>query len=209
MLIRTLSRADEMAKTMSAQFPVKPTVNDLAATATAAMKERGPAPVHLWNPPFCGNIDMRIAKDGTWFHEGGPITRPAMVKLFSSILRKEGDAYFLVTPVEKVGITVEDAPFVAQNMEVEGSGDTQVLRFETHIGESATAGPENPIRVEIRNGEPAPYVTVRADLEAKIDRKTFYRMVDVAEEQDIDGTAWFGVRSSGVFFPMIPAADLA
>ncbi|TCL00620.1 hypothetical protein BXY66_3267 [Shimia isoporae] len=198
-----------MAKTMSAQFPVKPTVNDLAATATAAMKERGPAPVHLWNPPFCGNIDMRIAKDGTWFHEGGPITRPAMVKLFSSILRKEGDAYFLVTPVEKVGITVEDAPFVAQNMEVEGSGDTQVLRFETHIGESATAGPENPIRVEIRNGEPAPYVTVRADLEAKIDRKTFYRMVDVAEEQDIDGTAWFGVRSSGVFFPMIPAADLA
>lgn len=209
MLTRTLARADEMAKTMSAQIPVKPNINDLTATASAAVKERGPAPVHLWNPPFCGDIDMRIARDGTWFHEGGPITRPAMVKLFSSILRKDGDAYFLVTPVEKVGITVEDVPFVAQDMDVTGSGDNQQLTFTTHIGETATAGPENPIRVEITNGEPAPYVTIRANLEARIDRKTFYRMVDLGEEQVIDGTAWFGVRSSGTFFPMIPAEDLA
>jgi len=209
MLTRTLSRTDEMAKAMSAQIPVKPTINDLTATATAAVKERGPAPVHLWNPPFCGDIDMRIARDGTWFHEGGPITRPAMVKLFSSILRKDGDAYFLVTPVEKVGITVEDAPFVAQDMEVTGQGDDQHLTFTTHIGETAAAGPDNPIRVDTTDDAPAPYVTIRANLEAKIDRKTFYRMVDLGEEQQINGTAWFGVRSSGVFFPMIPTADLA
>lgn len=209
MLTRTLARADEMAKTMSAQIPVKPNLNDLTATAGAAVKDRGPAPVHLWNPPFCGDIDMRIARDGTWFHEGGPITRPAMVKLFSSILRKDGDAYFLVTPVEKVGITVEDAPFVAQDMTVSGSGTDQTLTFTTHIGETATAGPDTPIRVEIKDGEPAPYVTIRANLEARIDRKTFYRMVDLGEEQEINGTAWFGVRSCGTFFPIIPADDLA
>lgn len=208
MLTVTLSRADEMAKTMSAQIPVKPSVNDLAATATAAVKQRGPAPVHLWNPPFCGNIDMRIARDGTWYHEGGPITRPAMVKLFSSILRKDGDAYFLVTPVEKVGIIVEDAPFVAQDFTVAGSGADQTLTFETHIGETATAGPDNPIRVDITGEDPAPYVTIRANLEAKIDRKTFYRMVELGEEQTIESTNWFGVRSCGVFFPMIPASDL-
>lgn len=209
MLIRTLSRADEMAKTMSAQIPVKPNLNDLTASAGAAVKERGPAPVHLWNPPFCGDIDMRIARDGTWYHEGGPITRPAMVRLFSSILRKDGDAFFLVTPIEKVGITVEDAPFVAQDFTVSGSGTGQTLTFETHIGETASAGPDNPIRVDLSGNEPAPYVTIRANLEAKIDRKTFYRLVELGEEQSVDGTDWFGVHSGGVFFPMIPSAELA
>ncbi|MGR3712662.1 MAG: DUF1285 domain-containing protein [Shimia sp.] len=195
---------------MSAQFPVKPDAKGLAASAQAAMKSRGPAPVHLWNPPYCGDLDIRIARDGTWFHEGGPITRPAMVKLFSSILRKDGDAYFLVTPVEKVSITVEDAPFVAQTLEVTGTGADQLLTFETHIGETATAGPDNPIRVvrDAQTGGPAPYVVIRANLEALIDRKTFYRLVDLGEEETVDGETWFGVRSSGVFFPMILADDL-
>nr|WP_240722507.1 DUF1285 domain-containing protein [Poseidonocella sp. HB161398] len=166
------------------------------ASASRASK-KGPPPVHLWNPPFCGDIDMRIARDGTWFYMGTPIGRPAMVKLFSSILKKEGDAYFLVTPVEKVGIQVDDAPFVAVDFAVSGEGADQVLTFTTHVGDVVAAGPDNPIRVEMgEDGEPAPYVHVRAGLEALIDRKSFYRLVELGEEQD----GWFGLRSGGAFF---------
>jgi len=164
-------------------------------------------PVHKWNPPFLGDIDMRIARDGTWYYLGAPIKRPAMVKLFSSILRKDGDDYVLVTPVEKVGITVEDAPFVATDFEVSGEGEAQVLRFQTHVGDEAVAGPDHPIRVAIDpdSGEPSPYVLVRANLEALIDRKSFYRLVELGTEREIDGEGWFGVWSSGAFFPIAPA----
>ncbi len=153
---------------------------------------------------------MEIRRDGTWFYLGTPIGRPALVKLFSSILRRDGDAYFLVTPVEKVGIRVEDAPFVAVDAEVSGEGAAQTLTFTTHVGDSVTAGPEHPIRVErdAGTGEPSPYVLVRSNLEALIDRKSFYRMIDLCVLERVAGTDWFGLRSSGVFFPMIPSAGL-
>ncbi len=164
-------------------------------------------PVHLWNPPFCGDLDMRIARDGTWFYLGTPIGRPELVKLFSSIIRKDGDDYFLVTPVEKVGITVDDAPFVAVDFEREGDG----LRFVTQVGDSVVAGPDHPIRVhrDPETGEPSPYVLIRANLEALIDRKSFYRLVELGEEEMVDDVMWFGVRSAGAFFPIIPAAELS
>lgn len=187
-----------------------PTADGLAAAASSAAR-RGPPPVHLWNPPFCGDLDMRIARDGTWFYLGTPIGRPALVRLFSSILKREGDRYFLVTPVEKVGITVDDAPFVAVDFTAEGEGRDQTLTFETQVEDRVTAGPEHPIRVvrDPATGGPAPYVLVRRDLEALIDRKSFYRLVDLGQEETVDGTAQFGVWSGGAFFPIIPAADLA
>ena len=133
-----------------------------------------------------------------------------MVTLFSTILLREGDDYFLVTPVEKVGITVDDAPFVAVDVEAEGAGQDQTLRFETNVGDHVTAGPEHPIRVERdpETGEPAPYVLVRANLEALIDRKSFYRLVEIGNHQICDGQSWFGVRSCGAFFPIIPSSEL-
>lgn len=163
---------------------------------------KGPPPVHLWNPPFCGDIDMRIARDGTWFYNGTPIGRPEMVRLFSGILKREGDAYFLVTPVEKVGIVVDDAPFVAVDFAVVSEG----LAFVTQVGDRVVAGPDHPIRVErdADTGEPSPYVLIRRDLWALIDRKSFYRLVDLGE---VAGE-WFGVRSGGAFFPLIAVAEL-
>ena len=197
-----------MAKSMTGQKIVTPSAESLASSARAAAKEgkKGAPPVHLWNPPFCGDLDMRIARDGTWFYMGTPIGRPELVKLFSSIIRKDGEDYFLVTPVEKVGITVDDAPFVALDFEREGND----LRFETHVGDSVMAGPDHPIRV-VRDpitGEPSPYVVVRTNLEALIDRKSFYRLVDIGENETVDGVDWFGVRSGGAFFPIIPTAEL-
>jgi len=192
-----------------AQKNVSPSAESLASAARTASKgaKKGPPPVHLWNPPFCGDLDMRIARDGTWFYLGTPIGRKELVKLFASIMRRDGDDYFLVTPVEQVGITVDDAPFVA--IDFDRVGDD--LRFLTNVDDTVTAGPDHPIRVErdAQTGEPSPYVLVRANLEALIDRKSFYRLVDLGEEDMVDGVAWFGVRSGGVFFPIIPAADLA
>ena len=194
-----------MAKTMTGQKIVTPSAESLAASARAA-KKGGLPPVHLWNPPFCGDLDMRIARDGTWFYLGTPIGRFELVKLFSTILRRDGDEYFLVTPVEKVGITVDDAPFVAVDFNQVDDG----LVFETNVGDLVTAGRENPIRVvrDVETGEPSPYVLVRSNLEALIDRKSFYRLVDIGETADVDGVAWFGVRSNGVFFGIIPADEL-
>ena len=200
-----------MAKGRSAQLIVKPSAQSVMASATSVAKGAGPAPVHLWNPPFCGDIDMRIARDGTWFHEGTPIGRAPLVKLFANILKREGDAYFLVTPVEKVGLRVDDVPFVAVDFDVAGAGDSQTVTFITNIGDRATAGPDHPLRV-VRNpdtGEPAPYVMVRAGLEARIDRKSFYRLVDLCRDEPLDGTLWFGLRSGAAFFPVIPASELA
>ena len=192
-----------------AQNIVKPSAESLAKSATAA-QTRGLPPVHLWNPPDCGDLDMRIARDGTWFYLGTPIGRPELVKLFSTILRKDGDRYVLVTPVEKVGITVDDAPFVAVDFETRGEGAAQVLTFETNLGDKTTAGPDVPIRVERdpETGEPSPYVLVRAELEALIDRKSFYRLVEIGAHHDVDGESWFGLWSSGQFFPIIPSAEL-
>jgi hypothetical protein len=173
------------------------------ASLLAAAKSggKGPPPVHLWDPPYCGEIDITIRRDGTWIHEGTPIGRPGLVRLFASILKREGDRHFLVTPVEKLGLTVEDAPFVATDFEAEGGRVT----FSTNVGDLVTAGPDHPLHVETApDGEPAPYVEVRAGLEALIDRKSFYRLVEIGEEEG----GKFGIRSEGTFFPMIDAAAL-
>lgn len=190
---------------MSGQKTVTPSAESLAASIKAA-KSRGLPPVHLWNPAFCGDLDMRIARDGTWFYQGTPIGRPGLVKLFSSIIKKENGKYFLVTPVEKVGITVDDAPFVAIDFEVSGEGEAQVLTFETNVGDTARASADLPIRVdrEPETGEPSPYVRIRADLDALIDRKSFYRLVDLGVHRD----GWFGLWSGGTFFDVIPSQEL-
>ena len=191
-------------------LPPSATPDGLAAAVRDAAPRRGPAPVHLWNPPFCGDLDMRIARDGTWFYLGSPIGRMPLVKLFSSILKREGERFYLVTPVEKVGITVDDAPFVAVDFTAEGEGRDQRLTFVTHVEDSVEAGPEHPIRVERDpgTGEPAPYVMVRRGLEALIDRKSFYRLVELCETHAVGGTEQFGLWSGGAFFPVIPAEEL-
>jgi len=184
----------------------------LAAAETEGKKARGLPPVHLWNPEFCGDIDMRIARDGTWFYMGTPIGRERLVRLFSTILRHDEDGkYYLVTPVEKVGIKVDDAPFLAVAMSVEGAGRDQRLTFTTNVGDATVAGPEHPIRfvVDKETGEPAPYVHVRARLEALINRAVFYDLVELGAEEEHDGERWFGVWSGGVFFPFMPAEEMA
>ena len=190
---------------MSGQKTVTPSATDLAASVKAA-KTRGLPPIEKWNPPYCGDLDMHIRRDGTWFYDGTPIGRPELVKLFSTILLREGDDYFLVTPVEKVGITVEDAPFVAVDFETSGQGEDQRLTFTTNVGDKAVAGPDHPIRVErdAETGEPAPYVLVRRNLEALIDRKSFYRLVELGVHRD----GWFGLWSGGRFFGIIPSDEL-
>lgn len=190
---------------MSGQKAVTPSAEGIA-DAIRASKTRGLPPVHLWNPPFCGDLDMRIARDGTWFYLGTPINRFELVKLFSSILKLENGSYFLVTPVEKVGLTVEDAPFVAVDFEASGKGAAQNLTFTTHVGDSVTAGPDHPIRVErdAKTGEPSPYVMVRAGLEARIDRKSFYRLVEIGARNE----RWFGLWSGGAFFRVIPVDEI-
>jgi hypothetical protein len=206
-----------MAKHQSGQKIVMQSANNPKSAANigpasmgevVAAAKKGPPPVHLWHPPFCGDIDMRIARDGTWFYQGTPIGRPALVRLFSQILRREGDDYFLVTPVEKVGIKVDDAPFLAVDFDVQDGGKS--LRFYTKTEDEVTASAENPIRV-VRDaaGQPAPYIHIRAGLEALIDRKSFYRLVDLAKVTQHNGADWLGVHSQGAFFPMILASELA
>lgn len=184
----------------------------LSAAESEGKRARGLPPVHLWNPDFCGDIDMRIARDGTWFYMGTPIGRERLVRLFSTILRHDEDGkFYLVTPVEKVGIRVDDAPFLAVSMTVEGKGRDQVLTFTTSVGDSATAGPDHPIRfvIDKATGEPAPYVHIRARLEALINRAVFYDLVELGSQERRDGKDWFGVWSGGEFFPFMPAEEMA
>jgi hypothetical protein len=183
-----------------------PTADSIAAAAGAASR-RGPPPVHLWNPAFCGDIDMRIARDGAWFYCGTPIGREAMVRLFASILKREDERFFLVTPVEKVGIVVEDAPFVAVDFRVEGDA----LVFVTNVGDEVAAGPEHALRpgADPVTGAPVPYLHVRRGLEARVDRKSFYRLVEIGEIRAVGGEDWFGVASGGAFFAIAPASQVA
>ena len=184
--------------------------------------QKGPPPVHLWNPPYCGEIDMRIAADGTWFYQKTPIGRAALVKLFASVLKREGDRYFLVTPVEKCGITVDEAPFLAVELLVEQADATAAdaaavsharptLRFRTNVDDWVTADPDHPLRFE---PEPAtgglkPFLHVRRDLWAKVTRALFYDLVELGEERDVDGARMFGVASGAAFFAMAPADSIA
>jgi hypothetical protein len=165
----------------------------------------GPAPVHLWNPPFCGDIDMRIASDGSWHYQNSPITRPAMVKLFSSILRLEDDGhYYLVTPVEKVRIRVDDCPFVAQLLEIEGKGKDQKLWFITNTKEKVLADQNHPIEVYIDPATDAPHpkLLCRSNLYALIARNVFYQLADLVEHGTLNGQSVPGVWSAGCFFAL-------
>jgi hypothetical protein len=173
-----------------------------AAQQAAGTKAKGLPPVHLWNPPFCGDLDMRIAADGTWFYNGTPIGRPALVRLFSTILKKEDGKHFLVTPVEKVGITVDDAPFVA----VEMQRDAGTLRFRTNVDDWVECNADHALRFEPGAEEGlVPYLHVRADLWAKVTRAIYYELVELGEERETDGAMKFGVSSAGTFFPMADA----
>ncbi len=167
-------------------------------------------PVERWNPPFCGDLDMRIAADGTWFYMKTPIGRPALVKLFASVLKREGDKYFLVTPVEKCGIAVDDAPFVAVELVVEDSAAGPVLVFRTNVDDWVACGPDHALRFESEAGTGGlkPYLHVRRDLWAKVKRSLFFDLVERGEERIIDGRAMFGVASAGTFFPMAPAEQV-
>ena len=187
-----------------------PSAEGVAASAAKAGR-KGPPPVHLWNPPFCGDLDIRISRDGLWYYLGTPIGREALVRLFASVLRRdEDDRYYLVTPVEKVGIQVEDVPFVAVDVVPSGEGDARRLMFETNVGDWVAAGPEHPIRVQrdLETGEPTPYVHVRGRLEARIDRKSFYRLVDIGEVAERPEGRLFGVWSDGTFFALADAEEL-
>ncbi len=157
---------------------------------------KGPPPVHLWNPPFCGDLDMRIATDGTWFYLKTPIGRPALVKLFASVLKREDDKYFLVTPVEKCGITVDDAPFLAVEMKIEEGAGGRVLHFRTNVDDWVACGPDHALRFEPEpdTGGLKPYLHVRRDLWAKVTRALFYDLVELGEERDVAGERMFGVR---------------
>jgi hypothetical protein len=175
---------------------------DRVAEAAGAAAKRGLPPVHLWNPQHVGAIDIVIRRDGTWVHEGGVIGREALVRLFSTILRKDADGIFLVTPVEKLKITVEDAPFVAVRVDRQG----EALRFTTNVGDEVEAGPENPIRVAMGDdGEPRPYVHVRRGLEALIARPVFYELAELAEARETSDGPMLGVSSAGAWFPIGPA----
>jgi hypothetical protein len=183
---------------------------DALAGAAKQAAVKGQPPVHLWDPPFCGDLDIRIASDGTWFYLGSPIGRAPLVKLFASVLKREGEKYFLVTPVEKIGITVEDAPFTAVEMKVEAGERGRVLRFRTNVDEWIACGPDNRLRFEPEpdTGGLKPYLHIRRDLWAKVSRALFYDLVALGEERDLAGTAMFGVVSMGEFFAMAPADSL-
>jgi uncharacterized protein len=170
---------------------------------------KGLPPVHLWNPPFCGDLDMRIASDGTWFYMGTPIGRPALVRLFSTILKREDGKYFLVTPVEKVGIRVDDVPFMAVEMRQEGEGAGRRLSFRTNVDDWVPCDAAHGLRFEMAaDGGLTPYLHVRSDLWAKVTRALYYDLVAMGEERVVDGRDMFGVVSSGAFFAMAGAEQV-
>jgi hypothetical protein len=170
---------------------------------------KGPPPVERWNPPYCGEIDMRIAADGSWHYMGTPINRPALVRLFSTVLRKDPERYVLVTPVERVGITVDDAPFLAVEMAVEGEGTDRQIAFRTNVNDLVQVGVENPLRFdEDAHGGAKPYVKVRGELWALVTRALALDLIGIAEEREVDGQRLFGVAAGGAFFPIAPLTDL-
>ena len=170
---------------------------------------RGPPPVDRWNPPDCGPIDMRIAADGTWYYMGTPIGRPALVRLFSSVLKREGDDHYLVTPVEKVRIAVEDAPLQAVEMAVEGEGEGRSLAFRTQVDDLVQVGPEHALRFEKAQQDGLkPYVHVRRGLWARLTRPLTYDLLALGEVREVDGTAMFGVAAGGRVWSAVPASEI-
>jgi uncharacterized protein len=179
----------------------------LGEAGTGRLRGLGPPP--SWNPPDCGDIDMRIAADGTWFYCGSPIGRAPLVQLFASVLRREGERYVLVTPVEKVGIKVDDAPFLAVEMLLESEAEQPRLKFRTNVEDVVTVDSEHPLRFEHGASDGLkPYVRVRDDLWALVKRALFYDLVGLGGIERVVNEDWFGVRSCELFFPMCPASEI-
>ena len=172
-------------------------------------QSRGLPPVERWNPDFCGDIDMRIAADGTWYYLGTPIGRAPLVKLFSSVLRRDGDDYLLVTPVEKLRIRVDDAPFQAVEMAVEGEGDARSIAFRTHVDDLVAVGPEHALRFEREAGDGLkPYVHVRRGLWGRVTRALTYDLLALGEIRAVEGVPMFGIAVAGAFYPAVPASEI-
>jgi uncharacterized protein len=192
---------------MSEDTAPDPTLSRLSA-ALGDLPTRGPPPVERWNPPYCGEIDIRIASDGTWHHNGSPIRRDKLVKLFATILRREPDGRtVLVTPVESVGITVEDAAFVAVEMAVEGTGPDRRMSFRTNVDDLVSVDAAHALRFEeAPDGALKPYLHVRRNLWALVTRALTYDLVDLAEERSVDGQTCLGLWAGGVFHTIAPAA---
>src|SRR3954471_18890498 len=208
--VKTAGQATSSRQTMAKEGRSDKAGLDGILGAASDAGRRGPPPVHLWNPPFCGDLDMRIAADGAWYYLKTPIGRPALVRLFASVLKREGDKYFLVTPVEKCGIQVEDSPFLAVELNVEDKDGHPVLNFRTNVDDWVACGPDHALRFE---PEPEtvglkPYLHVRRDLWAKVTRALFYDLVELGEERGVGGTRMFGIASRNEFFAMAPADSL-
>ena len=175
------------------------------------VRDRDRPPIHLWNPDNVKDIDIVIRRDGAWEHEGTVITRPRLVRLFATVLRLEDDGdFYLVTPVEKCGIRVEDAPFQAISGAVLGESESRQLTFTTNMAEEVSADADHPIRIELdaNTGEPSPYVMVRDGLEALISRNVYYELVELLDTQTVDGEEWAGVWSGGTFFRFIKSEEI-
>lgn len=195
-----------------AEMPGTTDISGLQALLSRATQgAKGLPPVEKWNPPDCGAIDMVIRADGTWFYLGTPIGRAPLVRLFSTVLRKDDDGKtYLVTPVEKIEITVEDAPFVAVEMHVDNRGPDQVLTFRTNVGDVVEAGPEHPLRFELEEDSDGlkPYLHVRGRLEALVSRAVMYDLAELGETVEADGQEVFAIRSGGAVFAVMPADEL-
>ena len=178
------------------------------AAMLADREKKGLPPVERWNPPYCGELDLVIRRDGVWMHAGTPIGRAPLVRLFSTVLRREGDRYFLVTPVEKLGVVVEDAPFLAVLMRAEGEGEARRLVFTTNVGDDVAAGPGNALEMRAGPTGAAPYLHVRAGLEARVARAVYYDLAALGETRDTTDGPAFGVVSRGAFFPLGPAVGM-
>ena len=199
----------EDAQNQAAAIRATTDLASLVAATGGTSDARRPAPVETWHPPFCGDIDMRIARDGTWFYNGTPIGRPALVKLFASILRKDPERYVLVTPVECVGIKVDDVPFIAVEMQETDTPQGPGLRLRTNVDDEVVVDHEHPLRFERGAADGVvPYVLVRGGLWARLTRTLFFDLAARGEVERVGGEAMFGVRSAGQFFAMAPAADV-
>lgn len=194
-----------MSEQAMSDQPDDPTLTRLSA-ALGDLPKRGPPPVERWNPPYCGEIDMRIAADGTWFHNGGPIRRDKLVKLFASILRREPDGRtVLVTPVESVGIAVDDAAFQAVEMAVDGTGEGRRISFRTNVDDLVSVDAEHALRFESDEEGLRPYLHVRRGLWARVSRALTYDLVEMAEEREVEGARWLGLHAGGLFHHIAPA----
>ena len=183
---------------------------DFEKTVVKHIKGSQPAPVHLWDPPFCGDLEIHINANGRWFYQNSEIKRQRLIRLFANILKKENDKYFLVTPVEKVGITVADVPFIANEIEVISREKTMLFKFTTNIGDTTYLEKNDQFKILFKKStnEPQPYVNVRTNLFAKIDRKSFYRLVDHCTEAPYKGEKWYGFNSNNIFFPLTKSEQL-